>query len=241
LFMCSPITDGAAAVILASEGRARELTDKPVWIRGTGQALDGFQLTSLHEDYAHWPALKRAARTAYTMAGVGPHEVDVAEVHDCFAIAELIAYEELGFCHKGEAGPFAAAGRSDYGGRRVLLVDVKERAPEARRAVFTDARREIARDLKLMAEEGVIEDGDVAPALDRVEDRVGLDGLDTCGFVQEALPELLDLKRDVLRRLSARVDSEAIIASTSSTISPAHLADAVQRPERFLGAHWLNP
>ena len=113
------------------------------------------------------------------------------------------------------------------GGRRVLLVDVKERAPEARRAVFTDARREIARDLRLMAEEGVIEDGDVAPALDRVEDRVGLDGLDTCGFVQEALPELLDLKRDVLRRLS--------------TISPAHLADAVQRPERFLVAHWLNP
>ena len=120
LFMCSPITDGAAAVILASEDRARELTDKPVWIRGTGQALDGFQLTSLHEDYAHWPALKRAARTAYAMAGVGPHEVDVAEVHDCFAIAELIAYEELGFCHKGEAGPFAAAGRSDYGGDVVV-------------------------------------------------------------------------------------------------------------------------
>src|SRR2546425_2987049 len=120
LFMCSPITDGAAAVILASEDRARQLTDKPVWIRGTGQALDGFQLTSLHEDYAHWPALKRAARTAYAMAGVAPHEVDVAEVHDCFAIAELIAYEELGFCHKGEAGPFAAAGRSDYGGDVVV-------------------------------------------------------------------------------------------------------------------------
>ena len=60
LFMCSPITDGAAAVVLASEERARALTDTPVWIRGTGQALDGFQLTSLHEDYAHWPALKRA-------------------------------------------------------------------------------------------------------------------------------------------------------------------------------------
>src|SRR5438094_1995595 len=120
LFMCSPITDGAAAVLIASEDRARLLTDKPVWIRGTAQALDGFQLTSLHEDYAHWPALKRAARTAYAMAGVGPHEVDVAEVHDCFAIAELIAYEELGFCHKGEAGPFAAAGRSDYGGDVVV-------------------------------------------------------------------------------------------------------------------------
>jgi len=64
LFMCSPITDGAAAVLVASEDRARDLTDRPVWIRGTGQALDGFQLTSLHEDYARWPALERAAQSA---------------------------------------------------------------------------------------------------------------------------------------------------------------------------------
>ena len=120
LFMCSPITDGAAAVILAGEERARGLTDRPVWIRGTGQALDGFQLTSLHEDYAHWPALKRAADAAYRMAGVGPSDVDLAEVHDCFAIAELIACEELGFCAKGEAGPFVAAGRTDYGGDLVV-------------------------------------------------------------------------------------------------------------------------
>jgi acetyl-CoA C-acetyltransferase len=120
LFMCSPITDGAAAVILASEERARELTDAPVWIRGTGQALDGFQLTSLDEDYARWPALARAAQSAYRMAGITARDVDLAEVHDCFAIAELIAYEELGFCAKGEAGPFVAAGRSDYGGDVVV-------------------------------------------------------------------------------------------------------------------------
>jgi acetyl-CoA C-acetyltransferase len=120
LYMCSPITDGAAAVILASAARARDLTDRPVWIRGTGQALDGFQLTSLPENYAEWPALRRAAEAAYRMAGIGPREVDVAEVHDCFAIAELIACEELGFCHKGEAGPFVAAGRSDYGGDLVV-------------------------------------------------------------------------------------------------------------------------
>lgn len=120
LYMCSPITDGAAAVILASAERARALTPRPVWIRGTGQALDGFQLSSLPEDYAHWPALRRAAEAAYRMAGVGPRDVDVAEVHDCFAIAELIAYEELGFCAKGEAGPFVAEGRSDYGGDVVV-------------------------------------------------------------------------------------------------------------------------
>ena len=120
LYMCSPITDGAAAVILASEERARALTGKPVWIRGTGQALDGFQLTSLPDDYARWPALERAARAAYRMAGTAPHEVDLAEVHDCFAIAELIACEELGFCGKGEAGAFVASGRSDYGGDVVV-------------------------------------------------------------------------------------------------------------------------
>jgi acetyl-CoA C-acetyltransferase len=120
LFMCSPITDGAAAVLVASEERARSLTDRPVWIRGTAQALDGFQLSSLPEDYAHWPALKRAATAAYRMAGVTAADVDVAEVHDCFAIAELIAYEELGFCKKGEAGPYVAAGRSDHGGDVVV-------------------------------------------------------------------------------------------------------------------------
>jgi acetyl-CoA C-acetyltransferase len=120
LFMCSPITDGAAAVVLASEERARALTDRPVWIRGTGQALDGFQLTSLPEDYAQWPALRRAGEAAYRMAGIGPGDVDLAEVHDCFAIAEMIAYEELGFCKKGEAGPFVEAGRSDYGGDVVV-------------------------------------------------------------------------------------------------------------------------
>jgi len=107
-------------VLVASEERARALTRDPVWIRGTGQALDGFQLTSLPDDYAHWPSMKRAAEAAYAMAGVGPRDVDLAEVHDCFSIAELIAYEELGFCAKGEAGAFVSAGRSDYGGDVVV-------------------------------------------------------------------------------------------------------------------------
>jgi acetyl-CoA C-acetyltransferase len=120
LFMCSPITDGAAAVILASEERARDLTDQPVWLRGTGQALDGFSLASLPGDYAHWPSLKRAGEHTYRMAGLTPDDVDVAEVHDCFSIAEIIAYEELGFCAKGEGGTFIAKGLSDYGGQVVV-------------------------------------------------------------------------------------------------------------------------
>jgi 3-hydroxybutyryl-CoA dehydrogenase len=127
------------------------------------------------------------------------------------------------------------------GGSRVSLVDVKDRPAGGAATVFADARREIRRDLTLMAEEGVIEGDEIAPALERIEERIGLDGLGDCGYVQEALPEIVDLKRDVLGRVSARVAPEAIIASTSSTISPRHLADAIRGAERFLVVHWLNP
>ena len=120
LFMCSPITDGAAAVILASEERAKDITDEPVFIHGTGQAVHGFSVSSLDPDYASWPAMKQAAGDAYDMAGIQASAVDFAEVHDCFAIAEIIAYEELGFCPKGEGGPFIMDGRSDYGGDVVV-------------------------------------------------------------------------------------------------------------------------
>ena len=127
------------------------------------------------------------------------------------------------------------------GGSRVSLVDVKERPAGGAAAVFADARREIRRDLGLMAEEGVIPRAEIAPALDRIEERRGLAGLDECGYVQEALPELVDLKREMLGRVSASVSPEAIIASTSSTISPKHMADAVRGDARFLVVHWLNP
>ena len=129
-----------------------------------------------------------------------------------------------------------ALGRS-----RVSLVDVKERPAGGAAAVFADARREIRRDLGLMAEEGVIPRAEIAPALDRIEERSGLAGLGECGYVQEALPELVDLKREVLGRVSASVSQETIIASTSSTISPKHMADAVRGDTRFLVVHWLNP
>ena len=127
------------------------------------------------------------------------------------------------------------------GGSAVALVDLKDRTADEAAAVFADARREIARDLRLMAEEGVISAAEIPPTLARLEDRRGLDGLEGCGFVQEALPELVDLKREALARVSARVAPEAIIASTSSTISPAHLVEAIEGGERFLGVHWLNP
>jgi 3-hydroxybutyryl-CoA dehydrogenase len=127
------------------------------------------------------------------------------------------------------------------GGLRVRLRDVKARARSEADAVLADARREIARDLGLMVDEAVVEPTVAADALGRIEAGVGLDGLGDCGVVQEAIPELLDVKREGLGRLGERVARDAIIASTSSTISPRHLADAVPGPERFLVAHWLNP
>jgi 3-hydroxybutyryl-CoA dehydrogenase len=126
-------------------------------------------------------------------------------------------------------------------GYRVVLVDLKERSVAHAERVLADARREIARDLGLMAEEGVIGEADAAAALARVDERVGLGDLDQCEFVQEALPESVELKRETFKRLAGVIGPDAIVASASSTISPSHLADAVHRPERFLVAHWLNP
>jgi 3-hydroxybutyryl-CoA dehydrogenase len=128
------------------------------------------------------------------------------------------------------------------GGCPVRLVDVKEGRPAAEAArTLADARREIVRDVGLMVEERVIGEAEAAAVLGRIEERVGLDALKGCGFVQEALPESVPLKRAALARLSGCVDGDAIVASGSSTISPSHVCDAVERPERFLVAHWLNP
>ncbi len=127
------------------------------------------------------------------------------------------------------------------GGCRVLLVDLKRRGPGEADALFADVRREVARDLGLMVEEGVIAGEVAGPALARIEARVALGGLEACGFVQEALPESLELKQAAFAALAGRVDPGAIVASTSSTIPPARLAGGVPGPERFLAAHWLNP
>jgi 3-hydroxybutyryl-CoA dehydrogenase len=127
------------------------------------------------------------------------------------------------------------------GGWPVRLRDVKPRPRAEADAVLADARREIERDLGLMVDEAVIKPADAADARARIETGIGLDGLTDCDFVQEALPELPDVKREAFARLGDRVRDDAVIASTSSTISPRHLADAVPGPERFLVAHWLNP
>jgi acetyl-CoA C-acetyltransferase len=102
LFDCSLVTDGAACVFLASEDVAKNYTDTPIWITGTGQ---GSASLSLHdrEEITSFIATKEAARQAYEMSGLGPKDIQIAEVHDCFTIAEILAQEDLGFYEKGKA------------------------------------------------------------------------------------------------------------------------------------------
>jgi acetyl-CoA C-acetyltransferase len=116
LLDCCPITDGAAAVILACEEKAKYYTDKPlVYIKGTAQATLN-NMSANMPDWTTWEALKIAAKQAYEKAGVKPSDIDVAQTHDCFTISEIIEYEDLGFCEKGEGGLFIQEGRSDFGG-----------------------------------------------------------------------------------------------------------------------------
>ena len=100
LFDCSPISDGAACVLLVAEERAREFTDNPVHIIGSGQASDA----ALHDrqELTCIPAARLASLEAYAMAGVQAADIRLAEVHDCFTIAEIIATEDLGFFASGE-------------------------------------------------------------------------------------------------------------------------------------------
>jgi acetyl-CoA C-acetyltransferase len=99
LFDCSPITDGATAALLVADDIAKEFTDHPLKIIGSGQASD----YPLHDraDLTSIGAAKLAAREAYQMAGVSAQDIQLAEVHDCFTIAEVIASEDLGFFEPG--------------------------------------------------------------------------------------------------------------------------------------------
>ena len=116
---CSSMTDGAGAVVLAAEDRVKEFTDSPAWIRGTGQYADFHNLANM-ESLTEWTGLTRASREAFRTAGIAPGDLDFAELHDCFSISELIEYESIGLCGKGEGGRFAVDGRSDLGGEVVV-------------------------------------------------------------------------------------------------------------------------
>jgi len=123
LLDCCAISDGAAAVIITRREIAKKYRDDYVVLRGLGLAVFSNLLPFDPDfDYLTWIPTVKAARAAYEMAGIeNPREeIDCAEVHDCFTITEILNYEDLGFCPKGEGGRFIDEGLSDYGGKVVV-------------------------------------------------------------------------------------------------------------------------
>lgn len=116
LYDCSLITDGASCIILTKPELSSRFTDQPVHILGSGQASDAIGLYE-RKSLTSLQSAKFAAKTAYDMAHIKPGNVDVAEVHDCFTIAEIIAYEDLGFCPVGMGGKLIESGETRLGGR----------------------------------------------------------------------------------------------------------------------------
>ena len=98
---CCANADGSSCVIVASEEKAKSISKKPVWILGVGAATTSVNLSG-RDLFTGLTVAQQAAQQAYDMAGVGPKDIDVAEVHDCFTIAEMMAYENLGFANPGE-------------------------------------------------------------------------------------------------------------------------------------------
>lgn len=122
LYDCCPISDGAAAVVMANEEKAKKLNDTPIWLTALGASSDKM-LIAERQDIAGLTATKLAAEQAFKAANLTPTDIDVALVHDCFTIAEIMAYEDLGFCKKGEGGKLIQEGQTHIGGKIPVNVD----------------------------------------------------------------------------------------------------------------------
>jgi len=111
-----PFSDGAVAMLLANEKKAKELTDTPVWLKGYASCTDAYYLG--HRTMTDLIGLDLAAKEAYKMANINDpvKELDVAEVYDAFSVHELMSYEALGFCGKGEGGKFIESGETELNG-----------------------------------------------------------------------------------------------------------------------------
>ena len=116
LLDCSPITDGAAAVILCPAEDAHKYTDNPIYVKASAQASGTIALQH-RRDITTIDSTVYAARKAYKMADLKPKDIDVVEVHDCFSINGLLAIEDLGFVEKGKAGPAVEAGVTERDGQ----------------------------------------------------------------------------------------------------------------------------
>jgi len=116
LYDCCPFSDGGSAVVLASEEKAKKLTNKPVFVAGVGQASAG-NLLSQKEYLPRLRSRELAAAQSYKMAGLSPRDIDVIELHDCFSIATIIALEGLGLFELGKSGEAVEKGETRIGGK----------------------------------------------------------------------------------------------------------------------------
>jgi len=120
LFDCCANADGSAALIVANEEKAKQLSDTPVWISGLGASTAPFSLLTRPELSTLTSAVD-ASKIAYSQAKIEPKDIDVAAVHDCFTIAEIMAYEDLGFTERGKGGEFVE--NAYIGGQTPINVD----------------------------------------------------------------------------------------------------------------------
>ena len=122
LLDCCANADGASCLILAGEDEAKKITDTPVWIAGLGLASASISLGS-RKTVSSLSCAVEAAKQAYEMGNLKPKDIDVAEVHDCFTIAEIMAYEDLGFSERGKGGKLIDGEETYIGGRIPVNVD----------------------------------------------------------------------------------------------------------------------
>jgi len=121
-FDCCANADGSSCVILASADVARKITEIPIWIIGLGAATDTMTMAG-RETLTGLRCAQEAAKQAYEMAGIGPEDINVAEVHDCFTISEILAYEDLGFAKPGEGARLIDEGETYAEGKIPVNVD----------------------------------------------------------------------------------------------------------------------
>jgi len=122
VFDCCANADGAACVIMTNEKLAKKYSDTPIWFDGLGSASAQMSLLRRPNLY-EIPSAVEAGKQAYKQANTKPSDIQVAEVHDCFTIAEIMAYENLGFCPKGEGGKFIEEKQSYIGGKTPVNID----------------------------------------------------------------------------------------------------------------------
>lgn len=112
---CCPITDGAASVVLASADIAKKFTDTPVYIAASAQVSSAHEFPT--DDWLSFEQTRRCAKQAFQMARIEPQDINLGCVHDCFAPAEILHYEDIGWCKKGEGGKMIEEGETELNGR----------------------------------------------------------------------------------------------------------------------------